>query len=91
MERLHENQVGEVLPYQYEPEVGEKAASMTDQSDLEQESDSASSDDDQIDHEFETANAWRLETLSWCKCGNCTLSTKTIECFFLSRKSVGVR
>ena len=71
MERLHENQVGEVLPYQYEPEVGEKAASMTDQSDSDQESDSASSDDDQIDHEFETANAWRLETLSWCKCGNC--------------------
>ena len=50
MERLHENQVGEVLPYQYESEVGEKAASMTDQSDSEQESDSASSDDDQIDH-----------------------------------------
>ena len=78
-----------MLPYQYEPEVGEKAASMTDQSDLEQESDSASSDDDQIDHEFETANAWRLETLSWCKCGNCTLSTKTIECFCCHEKALG--
>ena len=56
MERLHENQVGEVLPYQYEPEVGEKAA--------------------------------RLETLSWCKCGNCTPSTKTIECFCCHEKAL---
>jgi hypothetical protein len=26
MENIHENQVGEVLSYQYEPEVGEKQA-----------------------------------------------------------------
>ena len=35
MECVHENQV-EVFPYKYEPEVGEKAASTTDQSDSEQ-------------------------------------------------------
>jgi hypothetical protein len=40
MENIHENQVGEVLPYQYEPEVGEKTSDVTDQSDSEQESDS---------------------------------------------------
>ena len=52
MENIHENQVGEVLPYQYEPEVGEKTSDVTDQSDSEQESDSSSSDEE-IDHEFE--------------------------------------
>ena len=26
MENIHENQIGEVLSYQYEPEVGEKQA-----------------------------------------------------------------
>ena len=31
MENIHENQVGEVLPYQYEPEVGEKTSDVTDQ------------------------------------------------------------
>ena len=45
MENIHENQVGEVLPYQYEPEVGEKTSDVTDQSDSEQESDSSSSDE----------------------------------------------
>ena len=32
--------IGEVLPYQYEPEVGEKTSNVTDQSDSEQERDS---------------------------------------------------
>ena len=87
MESVHKSQVGEVLPYQYEPEVGEKAASMTDQGNSEQERYSASSDD-QIDDELEAANAWRLQTLSWCKCGHCTLSTKTIECFCCHEKAL---
>jgi hypothetical protein len=58
MENIHENQVGEVLvlPYQYEPQVGEKTSDVTDQSDSEQWSDSSSSDEE-IDHEFESANA----------------------------------
>jgi hypothetical protein len=28
MENIHENQVGEVLSYQYEPEVGEKTSNI---------------------------------------------------------------
>jgi hypothetical protein len=34
------------------------------------------------------ANAWRLETLSWCKCGQYTLSTKAIECFCCHEKAL---
>ena len=37
MESVHENQVDEVFPYQYEPEVGEKTANTTHQSDSEQD------------------------------------------------------
>ena len=37
---------------------------------------------------LQRANAWRLETLSWCKCGHCTLSTKAIECFCCHEKAV---
>ena len=33
MESVHENQLGEVLPYQYEPEARENTANTTDQSD----------------------------------------------------------
>ena len=33
MESVHENQLGEVLPYQYEPEVRENTGNATDQSD----------------------------------------------------------
>lgn len=36
MESVHENQVGDVLPYQYEPEVRENTGNTTDQSDSEQ-------------------------------------------------------
>ena len=32
-ESVHENQLGEVLPYQYEPEVRENTSNTTDQSD----------------------------------------------------------
>ena len=82
MESVHENQVDEVFPYQYEPEVGEKAASRsawpTKAIRSQTLSDSASSDDGQIDDEFETANAWRLQTVSWCECGHFTLSTRRL-------------
>ena len=63
MENIHENQIGEVLPYQYEPEVGGKGTNISDESDLDRES-------KEIDQEFETANAWCLQTLSWCNCGH---------------------
>ena len=71
MENIRENQIGEVLPYQYEPEVGRKGTNISDESDSDRESNSSSSSEE-IDQEFETANAWRFQTLSWCKCGHCT-------------------
>ena len=90
MENIHENQVGEVLPYQFEPEKGAEASNYSDESDSEGGS-VLSSSEDEVDIEFERANAWRLETLSWCKCGNCALSTKAIECFCCHEKAVEYR
>ena len=87
MENIHENQVGEVSPYQFEPEVGAKTSNLSDESDSEQGS-GLSSSDEEIDDEFERANAWRLQTLSWCKCGHCTISTKAIECFCCHEKAL---
>ncbi len=87
MENIHENQVGEVLPYQFEPEARPNKSNTSDESDSEQSSDLSSSDEE-VDHEFMMANAWRLETLSWCKCGQCTLSTKAIECFCCHEKAL---
>ena len=72
MENIRENQIGEVLPYQYEREVGGKGTSISDESDSDRESNSSSSSEE-IDQEFETANALRLQTLSWCKCGHCAI------------------
>ena len=70
MQNIHENQTGEVLPYQYEPEVGRKGTNISDESDSDRESNSSSSSEDlEIDQEFETANAWRIQTPSWCKHG----------------------
>ena len=87
MENIHENQVGEVLPYQYEPEVGEKGTNISDESDSDRERDLSSSSKE-IDQEFETANAWRLQTVSWCKCGHCTISQKLFECFCCHKKAL---
>ena len=80
MENIHENQVEVILPYQYEPEPGAETSSISDECDSEQGSVLFSSEEE-VDTEFERANAWRLETLSWCKCGLCAVSTKIIECF----------
>ena len=87
MENIHENQVEVILPYQYEPEPGAETSSISDESDSEQGSVLFSSEEE-VDTEFERANAWRLETLSWCKCGHCALSTKIIECFCCIEKAV---
>ena len=87
MENIHENQVGEVLPYQFEPVAGAGTANFSDESDSEQSS-VLSSSEEEVDNEFERANAWRLENLSWCKCGHCALSTKAIECFCCHEKAV---
>ena len=77
MGNIHENQVEAILPYQYEPEPGAEASSISDESDSEQGSVLFSSEED-VDTEFERANAWRLQTLSWCKCGHCAVSLALI-------------
>ncbi|XP_028410290.1 uncharacterized protein LOC114532903 [Dendronephthya gigantea] len=87
MEDIHKNQVEEVLPYQYEPEVGAETGHLSAESGSEQDSELSSSDEE-VDHEFERVNAWRLQTLSWCKCGLCTISNKTIECFCCHEKAL---
>ena len=43
MENIRENQIGEVLPNQYEPEVGGKGTNISDESDSDRESNSSSS------------------------------------------------
>ena len=59
MDKIHENQIGEVLPYQFEPELSAKTCDSSDDSDSEQSGVTSSSDED-VNHEFERANAWRL-------------------------------
>ena len=72
MENIRESQLGDVLPYQYEPEVGGKGTNISDESDSDRQS-NLSSSSEEIDQEFETANAGCLQTLSRCKCGHCTI------------------
>ena len=36
MDRIHENQVGEILPYQFEPEPSTKTSDASDDSDTDQ-------------------------------------------------------
>ena len=79
-------QVVQVLPYQFEPEPGLQTSNSGDESDSEEES--AESSDEEIDHVFEAKNAWRLESLSWCKCGHCTLKPKAIESFCCYEKAL---
>ena len=55
--------VGEVLPYQFEPVAGARTSNLSDESDSEQSSVLFSSKEE-VDNEFERANAWRLENLS---------------------------
>ena len=82
MENIHKNQVVQVLPYQFEPEPG----LQTSNSDSEEES--VESSDEEIDHVFKAKNAWRLESLSLCKCGHCTLKPKAIESFCCHEKAL---
>jgi hypothetical protein len=84
MEEIHENQLGEVLPYQFEPILNENSGS----SGAESDSESESSSDDDFDEAFEAENSWRLKSFSWCKCGHCTLQTKTIESFCCHEKAL---
>ena len=85
MENIHDNQRNRVLYYQFEPEPGMEASNSGDESDSNEESGSS---DNEVDHVFEAENAWRLETLSWCKCEHCTLKPKAIESFCCHDKAL---
>ena len=61
MENIHENQVGEVLPYQFDPVAGAGTSNLSDESDSERSS-VLSSSEEEVDNELERANAWRLKT-----------------------------
>ena len=66
-------------PYLFEPNQGEEEFSDSSQS--------STSDEEEIDQDFETANSWRLSTLDWCKCGNCSVMDKTVESFCCHEKA----
>ena len=90
MDRIHENQAGEKLPHQFEPEPSTKIGDASDDNDTDQ-SDVTTSSDEDVDHELERgerANDWRLLDLSWCKCGRSSLSTKAVECFCCHKKAL---
>ena len=62
MDRIQENQAGEILPYQFEPEPSTKTGDASDDNDTDQ-SDVTTSSDEDVDHELERgkrANSWRL-------------------------------
>ncbi|CAB4032111.1 Hypothetical predicted protein [Paramuricea clavata] len=81
MEVVHENQVKEILPYQFEPEM----ELISHSSDSEEDS---SSSDESIDEVFELANSWWKSTLSWCKCGHCKIMPETLENFCCKERAV---
>ena len=87
MDRIHENQVGEILPYQFEPEPSTKTSDASDDNDTDQVMFTTSSDEG-VDHELKRANSWRLLDLSWYKCGHCSSSTKAVECFCCHKKAL---
>ena len=73
------------MPYQFEPVPNEN---MDNSGSENGSSASDSSDEDDIDKAFKAANGWRLNTLNWCKCGQCTLQIKTIESFCCHEKAL---
>ena len=77
MEEIHNNQMSEVLPYQYKPVPMENTSTDDEKSDSESES----SSDEEVDEACELENAWCLQSLSWCKCGHCGLTPKAVESF----------
>ena len=85
MDEIHENQLSEVLPYQFEPKPDQNSNCSEYSSDSESQS---SSDEDIGMKAFEAANAWRLDSLKWCHCGNCAVHNKVIENFCCKEKSL---
>ena len=60
MEQIQNNQMSEVLPYQYEPVPIENTSTGNEKSDSESES----SPDEEVDEAFELENAWRIQSSS---------------------------
>ena len=60
MEQIQNNQMSEVLPYQYEPVPMENTSTGNEKSDSESES----SPDEEVDEAFELENAWRIQSSS---------------------------
>ena len=60
MEQIQNNQMSEVLPYQYEPVPIENTSTGNEKSDSESES----SPDEEVDEAFELENAWRVQSFS---------------------------
>ena len=85
MDRIHGNLVGEILPCQFEPEPSTKTSDASDDSDTDQ-SDVTTSSDEDVDHEFERANSWRLLDLSWCKCVIAHYPLRLLNVFVAKRR-----
>ena len=73
MEESQENIGYDIQPYMFEPNQDDSVESGDSDSD-------STSTNDSLDKEFEAINSWRLATLEWCKCGQCQLMSKSIEC-----------
>jgi hypothetical protein len=79
------NEWQEIQPYMFEPNKNEGTNESYDSGD---ESTSTEEEEEEIDHEFEAINSWRLSTLEWCKCGHCAIMEKSIESFCCHEKAV---
>ena len=71
-----------IQPYMFEPSRENEPQGLSG-SGTHQRIPPHSSDDESFDEEFEAANAWRRSSLQWCKCGKCSIISKTIESFLL--------
>ena len=71
-----------IEPYMFEPNKDDERYSS------EVSREDSYDEEDEYNDEFERANSWRLTTLSWCKCGKCSLMEKTIESFCCHEKSL---
>ena len=71
-----------IEPYMFELNKDDERYSSEDSSE------DSYDEEDEYNDEFKRANSWRLTTLSWCKCGKCSLMEKTIESFCCHEKSL---
>ena len=62
MEQIHNNQMSEVLPNQYEPVPMENTSTGNEKSDSAESEQSSS--DEEVDEVFELENAWRVQSFS---------------------------